>query len=635
MTRFEYSYSSDGKLSSIYDKTLETVTEYTETGYKIYKGTLGNVIQLLYEYEGDEENYKEKILEETFQYSMETEEALSWLNVLDEAGADVYSEKTIYDDFERVKQKQTIVGDVVITQNYAYMVSNKVTGDRLRYYSAAYTSSSKYAAIGFNYAYDLNGNIVSIKTSANESGCTTNYQTTYTYDEAGQLTGAYDEAAGIRYAYSYDQHGNLMSKESYSVAEDGTETLLDQTIMEYDGMVLKNSYSSANGKTQYQYQAGKYLRYSSSSAGIISYGWGEGRMLNGIRNSSTGVISQYSYNEEGLRSQKILRKNSLIITTDYVWGKNGLEGFTNGEDTVVVLYGSDGMPVGFTLNGESYAYIKNLQGDVLRILDTNGTTVVEYTYDPWGAQTVTGDTELAAINPCSYRCYDYDEESGLYYLQSRYYNPETGRFLNADDTEYLQVCDSVLSYNIFTYCKNNPIAFEDQTGTIALTTCVIIGAVAGAIIGGVASKLIYGKVNGWWVLGGAVAGGVIGYVGGAFFGASGIKAGTLAMKIKMSKVRWLGQIGEKMAKWPKNKAQIHSLTKSANYRIPDYLDYDQKILGEVKNVKSLSFTKQIEDYLLFAEKKGLTFIIKTRPSRKLSNTLKKLVDAGRIVIEYL
>ena len=71
------------------------------------------------------------------------------------------------------------------------------------------------------------------------------------------------------------------------------------------------------------------------------------------------------------------------------------------------------------------------QGGVLRILDTERNTVVEYTYDPWGAQTVTGDTELAAMNPCSYRGYDYDEESGLYYLQSRYYNPQTGRFLNA------------------------------------------------------------------------------------------------------------------------------------------------------------------------------------------------------------
>ena len=96
--------------------------------------------------------------------------------------------------------------------------------------------------------------------------------------------------------------------------------------------------------------------------------------------------------------------------------------------------------------------------------------------------------------------------------------------------------------------------------------------IAGGIIGGVASNLIYGKVNGWWVLGGAVAGGVLGYFGGAFFGASGIKAGTLASKINMSKVRWLGKIGEKLSSIPKGKAQIDFITGSAKYRIPDFLE---------------------------------------------------------------
>ena len=249
--------------------------------------------------------------------------------------------------------------------------------------------------------------------------------------------------------------------------------------------------------------------------------------------------------------------------------------------------------------------------------------------------TITGDTELAAINPCSYRCYDYDEESGYYYLQSRYYNPETGRFLNADETEYLKVCDNVLSYNLFAYCKNNSIAYEDKTGTIAITTCVIIGAIAGAIIGGVASNLIYGKVNGWWVLGGAVAGGVLGYFGGAFFGASGIKAGTLASKISMSKVRWLGKVGENLSSIPKNKSRIDSLTGTANYRVPDFLNKEYGVIGEVKNVKSLSYTKQIQDYMLYAKQNGYTFFLQIRQSTQLSSTLKKLVDAGEIVLIYI
>ena len=98
-----------------------------------------------------------------------------------------------------------------------------------------------------------------------------------------------------------------------------------------------------------------------------------------------------------------------------------------------------------------YTYVKNLQGDVIRILDGDGNTVVSYTYDPWGVPTVTGDTDLAALNPCSYRGYDYDEETGYYYLQSRYYDPEVGRFLNTDNVAFLGATDSMLSNNLFAY----------------------------------------------------------------------------------------------------------------------------------------------------------------------------------------
>lgn len=90
--------------------------------------------------------------------------------------------------------------------------------------------------------------------------------------------------------------------------------------------------------------------------------------------------------------------------------------------------------------------------------------MVSHTYDPWGVPTVTGDADLAALNPCSYRGYDYDEETGYYYLQSRYYDPEIGRFNNADGTQYLGAGNSLVSYNIFSYCQNNSINYCDSTG---------------------------------------------------------------------------------------------------------------------------------------------------------------------------
>ena len=91
----------------------------------------------------------------------------------------------------------------------------------------------------------------------------------------------------------------------------------------------------------------------------------------------------------------------------------------------------------FTYNNETYYYEKNLQGDIVAILDANGNTVVEYTYDIWGKLLgITGslaDT-IGTINPLRYRGYYYDEDTKLYYLNARYYSPEWRRFISPDET---------------------------------------------------------------------------------------------------------------------------------------------------------------------------------------------------------
>ena len=111
--------------------------------------------------------------------------------------------------------------------------------------------------------------------------------------------------------------------------------------------------------------------------------------------------------------------------------------------------------------------------------------VVAYTYDAWGnilTQTDTSGRNLAKLNPFRYRGYVYDEETGLYYLQSRYYDPGVGRFINADSQ--LNQKDGILGYNMFAYCHNNPIMYSDPTGHSITLACIIIGAVIGAIAGG-------------------------------------------------------------------------------------------------------------------------------------------------------
>ena len=110
-------------------------------------------------------------------------------------------------------------------------------------------------------------------------------------------------------------------------------------------------------------------------------------------------------------------------------------------------------------NGTAYAYVKSLQGDIVAILDENGNTVVSYGYDAWGAPLwCTGELAetLGKVQPFRYRGYVFDEEIGMYYLRSRYYNAERCRFVNAD---------SVLLQNLFSYCENSPINNLDTEGT--------------------------------------------------------------------------------------------------------------------------------------------------------------------------
>ncbi len=130
------------------------------------------------------------------------------------------------------------------------------------------------------------------------------------------------------------------------------------------------------------------------------------------------------------------------------------------------IYSAAGYPYALKYTGTLYYYITNLQGDVLHIVNTSGTPVVSYTYDPYGKPLTTTGTEattLGAHNPLRYRGYVYDTETGLYYLQSRYYDPEIGRFINGD--AFASTGQGIIGCNMFAYCGNNPVVFFDPFGT--------------------------------------------------------------------------------------------------------------------------------------------------------------------------
>ena len=130
-----------------------------------------------------------------------------------------------------------------------------------------------------------------------------------------------------------------------------------------------------------------------------------------------------------------------------------------------------------------YFYRKNLQGDVIGIVDSTGANVAEYRYDAWGRILEEIGT-MASVNPIRYRGYCYDAETEMYYLHTRYYDPEVGRFINSDDVSLLGTNGDFASYNLFDYCGNNSASRVDDGGD-----CwnIIIGAVVGAAIGAVVS----------------------------------------------------------------------------------------------------------------------------------------------------
>ena len=146
-------------------------------------------------------------------------------------------------------------------------------------------------------------------------------------------------------------------------------------------------------------------------------------------------------------------------------------------------------------NGDSYYYETNQQGDVTGLYkitynaatkSLSATRVASYEYDAWGNVTYSTGT-MAKTNPLKYRGYYYDAESGFYYLQSRYYDPAIGRFINADKPELV---DFNFSKNLFVYSGNNPTTLKDNEGTFAITTAVILtGVFCGLLSGGVSASV--------------------------------------------------------------------------------------------------------------------------------------------------
>ena len=181
----------------------------------------------------------------------------------------------------------------------------------------------------------------------------------------------------------------------------------------------------------------------------------------------------------------------------------------------------------------SYWFIKNVHGDIVSVCSNTGDVLISYTYDAWGNVTTTysnGGADTAAVyNPFKYRGYYHDSETGFYYLNSRYYDPVTCRFINSDG---LINQGSLLGYNLFAYCHNNPANMTDTTGQLPFfVITAAIGAIAGAIVGGVIAAQ-----NGGNVWAGIGVGAAVGALAGAGLGALTSAALTCSITATTTKV---------------------------------------------------------------------------------------------------
>ena len=143
------------------------------------------------------------------------------------------------------------------------------------------------------------------------------------------------------------------------------------------------------------------------------------------------------------------------------------------------MYDNEDSVCGIIYNNVPYYFRKNLQGDIIAIVDKDAKEVARYSYDAWGACTVvSGSNIIAYRNPFRYRGYYYDIENKLYYLNSRYYDPAVGRFINTDELTVTCIADELNNINSYTYCKNNPISYKDPYGNIAIVDDIFVVGVA-------------------------------------------------------------------------------------------------------------------------------------------------------------
>jgi RHS repeat-associated protein len=283
----------------------------------------------------------------------------------------------------------------------------------------------------FTYAYDENGNVTKTTTGTNNID-------TYEYDPDNRLI-KWSNNGIAKETYAYDNAGNLLTKGSNTYTYNNANEITNQGFT-YDD----NGNMTSDGTYNYTYDA-------------------ENQLIQVNRCSDNSLVATYAYNHNGLRRSKTVYTSGQAVVTNFHWDAFGnmvRESDANGNTKRQYYYDPYGSLIAFeTPSSGRYYYYHNLRGDVISAKDIDAIGS-DYHYDPWGCPL---DNPTDVLQPFRYAGYYYDEETGLYYLKSRYYSPTLGRFLTRDGYGYVNY-GNPQTLNLYSYCRNNPVNSVDPTG---------------------------------------------------------------------------------------------------------------------------------------------------------------------------
>ena len=449
--RYEYDYNAKGQVARVRDNLLNRTTQseydlanrpvrvktsedakHVYTGQVAYDNVYGNLSEFTEKVGENRQEFGTK-----FGYDDENRPTLLTYSA---SGKAIGQSTTTIDKLNRTTFSAVKLGSKTFTSEYHFAAGGYGTGSVTNL-----VASITQPGCNCGYGYDDNGNIASATLNGKWTG--------YTYDALGQLVQVNDHsdtrsgASGTTWKYTYDLGGNILKKERFAYAD--TTNPLETVTYTYGDANWRDKLTAVNGNAIAYDAIGNPL-----NDGTWTYTWQNGRQLQKMQKS--GVTAEFVYNADGLRVQKTVNG----VATKYTLHGKNIVHITSGTDELHFFYDAQNRPAVVVYNGTAYAYVKSLQGDIVAILDENGNTVVSYGYDAWGAPLwCTGELAetLGKVQPFRYRGYVYDEETGLYYLRSRFYNSSLCRFIDMDCL--------IHSGNTFAYCCNSPASMHDVCGT--------------------------------------------------------------------------------------------------------------------------------------------------------------------------